>query len=382
MSACGAPFNVASRPVADISPSHQTARMPIRRRSVLGSLAALSLWNGNAQADEQSPDLVSPKRDARRPAPSATSISIPTLPEGWNILTYSVLAGGTLAIVGSDEDLHHEWRRDSEGRVLGKPSEVAARALGRIWTFDGTGLVAGPIFPLLTPFPRIDRFPDGRWLVASVRKWPDLPDRILDEAGSEISRLTLGDGIMQMKIDASDRIWVGWFDEGVFGNETWRVPDLEWPPSAYGLAAFDSAGKVLRVSSGSVPEEQIADCYALNVIGDQVWASTFPGSPISMSNDGAAFRWWRTTLDGSLALAVAAPYFLAAGGFGDEGDRVVLGRLDQDHVTIIDEWRLPFSVGFPSAVELVDAREDRLHVVVDGFWHVWSMDQFQSEKPE
>ena len=183
---------------------------------------------------------------------------------------------------------------------------------------------------------------------------------------------------MHLKIDRSDRIWVGWFDEGVFGNEGWRVADLEWPPSAYGLAAFDSKGKVLRVSAGAEPEYQIADCYALNVFGDAAWACTYPGSPISMSGDGGAFRWWKTSLPGSVALAVDMPRFLAAGGFGDDGDKVILGRLDREQAVVLGEWRLPFNVGFPRAVETVDAREDRLHVVVDGIWHVWRIEQFQS----
>lgn len=353
--------------------------MAMRRRSVVGFLAALlGLWSSKAATAVPSDEIVMAQGDDLRPAPPATSWTLPKLPDGWHLVTYSVLSGGKLAIVGSDADLQYEWRRDVEGRVLGKPSEVAAQATGRIWTFDGTALSAGPAFALQTPFPLVDRFSDGRWMVATSRKWEGLSDRVIAEDGRELARLELGDGIMHLKIDRSDRIWVGWFDEGVFGNDGWRVPDLEWPPSAYGLAAFDSEGKVLRVSAGAEPEDHIVDCYSLNVVGDAAWACTYPGSPISMSEDGGAFRWWKTSLPGPVALAVEEPHFLATGGYGDDGNKVILGRLDGEWATVLGEWRLPFNVGFPRAFESVDAREDRLHVIVDGVWHVWRIEQFQS----
>jgi hypothetical protein len=321
----------------------------------------------------------------QKSAPSPASFKVPALPDGWQVVAYSVLSGGSLAIIGTDVDLHHEWRRNAEGRVLGNPLEVAATASARIWVFDGTEMASGPTFPLLTPFPVFDRFPDGRWLVAAANKPTDregdaLLDRVLADDGRELTRLQLGDGIMHLKIDQSDRIWVGWFDEGVYGNDHWRVPGLEWPPSAYGLAAFDEAGAAVRVASGSSPELQISDCYALNVFGDQAWACTYPSSPISMSDNGAPFIWWPTDLPGSVALAIEGSHFLAAGGFGDQGNRVIFGHFEHSAatVTVIDEWRLPFAVGYPRSVDVVDARADRLHVVVDGVWHVWRLGQFRA----
>jgi hypothetical protein len=344
----------------------------------------MSLRAGKSAAGDLSAEGLMQQSNPQKSAPSPTSFKVPPLPEGWQVVAYSVLSDGSLAIIGSDADLRHEWRRDAEGRVLGKPLEIAATASARIWVFDGAEMADGPTFPLLTPFPVFDRFPDGRWLIAAARKTAEheldaLLDRVLADDGREPTRLQLGDGIMHLKIDRSDRIWVGWFDEGVFGNDHWRVPGLEWPPSAYGLAAFDEAGAALRVSSGASPELQISDCYALNVVGDQAWACTYPGSPISMSNEGTPFIWWPTDLPGSVAaLAIEGSHFLAAGGFGDQGNRVILGRLEQGAATVIDEWRLPFAVGYLRGVDVVDARADCVHVVVDGIWHVWRLGQFRA----
>ncbi len=309
----------------------------------------------------------------RKAAPAATTVILPVLPDGWQTLAYAVLADGRLAITGVNADLRHEWRRDDKGRVLGNPNEVAAQATARIWTFDGQRLEAGPSFALKTPFPVVDRFPDGRWLVAGVRGGEG---RILSAEGSELRRLRLGDGIMHLKIDETSAIWVGWFDEGVFGNEGWSVPDLDGPPSNYGLAAFDDAGALVRAVHPTPKGSEIADCYALNVVGEAAWACTYTEFPISRSQVAAPSVWWSNTMSGARALAVDLPHVLLAGGYSVEGDRLVLGKLGPDAFEQLDEWRLPLGGGFPEEVEFVDARGDRLHVIMDGVWHMWTVRQF------
>ena len=66
----------------------------------------------------------------------------PALPMGWQEIAYSVLLDGTPAIVGADVDLRQEWRRDADGRVLGRLVDVAVQASARIWTYDGRELRA------------------------------------------------------------------------------------------------------------------------------------------------------------------------------------------------------------------------------------------------
>jgi hypothetical protein len=74
----------------------------------------------------------------------------------------------------------------------------------------------------------------------------------------------LGDGIEHVAIDAEDRVWVGWFDEGMFGNDGWRVPGQEWPPSSNGVACFATDGALLPLPVWPAEAGTIADCYALN----------------------------------------------------------------------------------------------------------------------
>ena len=309
------------------------------------------------------------------PAPASKAISVPPLPEGWSVVNYAALADGALAILGANPDVNKEWRRDADGG-MGDPYGVAASAQGRIWIFNGYDLKDGPAFPLLTPFPIVDRFPDGRWLVASARAIVGADARILSADGDELSRIHLGDGIERLKIDNTAHIWVGWFDEGVFGNEGWIVPNLEWPPSCYGLAAFDEFGQVAAQASDLPQELAISDCHAVNVIDAAAYACTCGDFPIALMSLREPLRWWTTELSGTRALAIQPPHVVAVGGYGEESDRAVLLRLEDQDVAVIREWRLPFKAGFPVSVSLVDGRGEVLHIVHEGLWHRWRVADF------
>src|ERR1700761_2145702 len=84
--------------------------------------------------------------------------------------------------------------------------------------------------PLDLTFPMVDVFPDGRVLVAgpccSWRSESDF-DRngaVIAPKTGTVSRILLGDGIENVFVDTLGRIWVGYFDEGVFGNFGWSDP--------------------------------------------------------------------------------------------------------------------------------------------------------------
>lgn len=313
-------------------------------------------------------------RPAIYPAPEGIACTIPPLPDGWQPVTFTILRDGDLAILGTDVDLRHEWRRDEKGMPIGNPRDIAARASARIWTFDGLALVAAVSFPLLWPFPCFDKFPDGRWLVTNSRADQEPLGRILDCDGHETGRIQLGDGIEHLKIDDSGRIWVGWFDEGVFGNDSWRVPNEEWPPSSYGLAAFDDEGTMVAHADGG----PIDDCYALNVISDTAWACAYASFEIIACNQLQGSRRWPSGLKGPSALAVEGNLVLAAGGYSENGNKAVLLRLDEHQSSIVGEWRLPFPTGGPRPFGLIDGRGNKIHVVRDGFWHRWSVADFMS----
>lgn len=248
---------------------------------------------------------------------------------------------------------------------------VATSATARVLLVQDGTLYSGIEFPLEQPFPLIEQFADGRWLITHARSRGNGNARVVAANGVEQRRFELGDGIEHIKIDDTGRIWVGWFDEGVFGNDNWRLPGRKWPPSAHGLAAFDDTGALIQHAT----LESVADCYALNVFGTEAWACTYTDFPISrLGNAGEQI--WQTDLRGTRAIAVGPPFILAAGGYKEEGNRVVLLKLGPSDAQMVGEWRLPFEFGFPHKVDLIDARADELHVVLGQQWLRWRVSDF------
>lgn len=306
--------------------------------------------------------------------PPRTTSPLPRLPEGWWAVGWKVLDGGRLAAVSADVDMWAAWRSDRAQHTAGEVSRLASQATARVFILRGDQLTASVEFPLLATFPAVEQFADGRWLIVNRRSPGDKNARILGPDGVEQRRIELGDGIEHVKVDGHGRIWVGWFDEGVFGNNKWLVEGLEWPPSSYGIAAFDDHG-ALRAHASL---ESVADCYALNVFDDEAWTCTYSDFPIWQMKDGRE-RVWRTNLSGVSAIAVNYPHVLAAGGYGGNANPVELLKLEDGQARSLGEWRLPFDTNEHSAVTLMDGRADELHVIGDGQWHRWRVADFVNQ---
>jgi len=294
-------------------------------------------------------------------------------------MSYAILRDGSLGILATSVDLRREWRFSEDGELVGRPFELASTAEAQFFIFDGERLTSEATFPLRYPFIAFDRFPDGRWLAAGARASEMGNARLLASDGKELGRVHIGDGIMHVKIDEAGLIWVGWFDEGVFGNDGWKVEGHEWPPSSYGLAAFDAEGNLVAYARDAPPHEHIADCYALNVIGNTAWACTDTDFSILRCSASEGSKWWLSKLSGVRALAVQMPHVLAAGGYSEDSNKVVLVKLGKDGAMSIQEWRLPFQAGYPHRVDFIDGRNTELHIVNDGTWYRWQIDDFLAD---
>ena len=207
--------------------------------------------------------------------------------------------------------------------------------------------------------------------------------RVLAPDGALYARFMLGDAIEQVVIDSVDRIWVGWFDEGMGGGE-WTVPGMEWPPSCNGVACFASDGAVEEMPLWPEEAGLIASCYVLTAAGSGVWTSPYTDFPIVRFVPGRPARWWRSELTGPKAIAVDATHALVAGGYGDDAARLTLVRLQepgngQDAVPVVT-WRMPLRAALPIQNDwapvwerptLLAGRGDTLHLIDDGKWHQW-----------
>ena len=149
---------------------------------------------------------------------------------------------------------------------------------------------------------------DGVLLASARCFWkPEGPEQngaVYDWEGRLLRRLTLGDGIQDVRASPDGTIWVSYFDEGVFGNYGWGNPGPE-PMGATGLLAFDGAGaQTFFYSAADAGTDTICDAYAMNVAGNgDVWVYFYTQFPI-VHITGGRYQVWSPGVPGAGALAV------------------------------------------------------------------------------
>ncbi len=338
-------------------------------------------------------DISEMNPNAQPAALKAASMSqLPKLMPGWQPVRYTVLSDGTLAVLATDVDLageHHRITAAFQAAAQPDPpsrlADLCANGKARIWTMSASGeWVAGPTFPLETTWPQFDRFGDGRWLVVASRTGDESHARVLTSEGTVLYRVMLGDGIEHVAIDAHDRIWIGWFDEGIVGNYYWRMPGQEWPPSRNAVACFADDGNVLPLPRWPTEAGFVADCYALNATGSCAWVCPYPDFPLVRLVPGESSCWWRSDIAGPKAIAFDGDHAVVAGGYAKNANRLALvaliGNGEGEHASALASWelplrRLPRSENTLASVwddpDLLTGRDDTLHLVDDGVWYRW-----------
>ncbi|WP_328425311.1 hypothetical protein OG470_16690 [Micromonospora sp. NBC_00389] len=230
--------------------------------------------------------------------------------------------------------------------------------------------------------PTVQVLPDGRVLVVAARcRWrPGGPDRnaiIYDGDGRVVAEKTVGDGIEHVRVSRSGHIWMGYFDEGVYGNYGWGGPESPPPLGAPGLVRFspDLEPDWRYPSHVDEPWGAISDCYALNVDGDTAWACYYTGFPVVRIQAGTVTGWHNSIARGVRALAVADQTIAMYGGYGPNHDVLVIARCDQDQLHKVAEYRLVLPDGspMPEATQ-VTGRGPDLHLIDDGHWYRLDLD--------
>lgn len=310
--------------------------------------------------------------------PASSTVQMPSLPTGWSIAALAILSSGRLAIIGDDQEVvAHNHLASPVGFDPDAYEARVRNARARLWTFDGSALTEQFDFPLESPFPAVDQLPDGRWVIVARRTLEETNARLFDSGGTLLSRFMLGDGIQGVQCDGQDRIWVGWFDEGVFGNTDWRIPGREWPPSSSAVAAFDSRGQVVWEHPRS-PENAPADCYALNVAGDAVWTWMYAAPAIQRLMIGTAPEIWGADAAGATAIAVQEGHVLVAGGYGPAAGTIRLLKLTADGAVTLSTWDVDLPDPGSWHMCQIEGREDRVHMITPQTWRQWRVGDAQA----
>lgn len=314
--------------------------------------------------------------------PASSTVQMPSLPTGWSISAIAILSTGRLGVIGDDQAVvAHSHFVSPAGFSPDAYQARVRKARARLWTFDGATLTEQFDFPLESPFPAVDQLPDGRWVVVARRTLDDTNARLFDGDGTLLSRFMLGDGIQGIQCDGQGRIWVGWFDEGVFGNTEWRIPGREWPPSSSAVAAFDSRGQVVW-EHPRPPENAPADCYALNVAGDAVWTWMYAAPPVQRLMIGAAPETWDADAAGATAIAVQEGHVLVAGGYGPAAGTIRLLKLTPDGARTVSTWDVDLPTASSLQTCVIEGREDRIHVITPQTWRQWHVGDAAAASPD
>ena len=180
---------------------------------------------------------------------------------------------------------------------------VAARVMVYHPSLESNVAISG----LEIAFPKVQPLPGGQTLIVGARcRWhaggPERNAIVVDADGRLAADGTLGDGIEEVLATPSGRIWVGYFDEGVFGNFGWGGPGPE-PIGSPGIVCFAPD----LVTAWRYPYDadggSIADAYSLNVDGETAWSSYYTDFPI-VRIESDVITTWRGGPAGARALIV------------------------------------------------------------------------------
>ncbi|UUU26262.1 hypothetical protein [Streptomyces sp. DSM 40750] len=191
---------------------------------------------------------------------------------------------------------------------------------------------------VLARFPRIDSLPDGGFVVADTRSCGgDDQVQVFDALGRPSWTFRVGDGIEHLLTDESGDLWVGYFDEGVFGD----------PLSAPGARRWSSTGAPLWEYRPPPGTDWIADCYALNVDRDVTWVYPYTRFPLVEVRGSGPLHARTTQVRGASGVAVRRERVAFFGGYRGRRDQLTLATLTDTSVDTTGTVRLTHPDGTP-----------------------------------
>jgi hypothetical protein len=137
----------------------------------------------------------------------------------------------------------------------------------------------------------------------------------------------LGDGIENVFVDDRGRIWVSYFDEGIFGNFGWGHPGPA-PIGSAGVVCFARNGrKIWELSEADAGS--MADCYAMNVSGASAAIYFYTDFPLCKISADFELAFWKTELRGCHTFAISERSVLFSAQYDDRPDTVYFSTLGE-----------------------------------------------------
>ena len=199
-------------------------------------------------------------------------------------------------------------------------------------------------------FPTFDIFRDGRIFVADSRcSWRSKNDFDrngfpFDAQGKLKTQILVGDGVKELFVDDAERVWVSYFDEGIFGNNGWGQRGAE-PVGASGLNVFSSNSEILWRYIPPTENLRIDDCYSLNVFDRGAYIYSYSAFPVCKIDEQYSVKSWKTDLAGCTNLVVFDNYVLLRSAYGDQRNVAYFGCCEAGALRIINKIELTLPPG-------------------------------------
>ena len=238
------------------------------------------------------------------------------------------------------------------------------------------------LFALTATFPFIQTLPGDRIIVVGSRctrssdGTAELNASIHRADGSVEVRFCLGDGIQHVQVDSEGRLWVGYFDEGVYGNFGWGFFGNDLGPIGQaGLVLFSDTGEKQCEFTAPQGFGGIDDCYALSVADNGAWLCYYSDFPIAHMDARGQTSAWRTDLSGPRQIAVSGSLVLAFGGYEGQRTDCNLIELKQGNTATKTQTKLLLPEGINLASCTVRGRGSFLHIISGDTWHTFRVPQ-------
>jgi hypothetical protein len=298
-----------------------------------------------------------------------TVCAIPSAGDGYVRVSESVAADGSLLFLFVEPSGAADVSGTTESpgwATFPKPRMEQPRRFRLVRVAADGSAATIDLPPLDLTFPMVDVFPDGRVLVAGPRcSWRSETDfdrngAVIDPKTGTVSRILLGDGIENLFVDTSGRIWVGYFDEGVFGNFGWSDPGPP-PIGSSGAVVFDASGTILWKYPQEGRNPSIDDCHGMNVSADSAAIFFYSDFPVCTITPGFALSFFPTPLRGCNAFAIAGNRVLFSGQYNDAAHTGYRGILNPDRAAQMEQVTFLHPGGTPIQAARIIGRGGKLH---------------------
>lgn len=224
-------------------------------------------------------------------------------------------------------------------------------------------------------FPFIQKLGASDYLIVGSRcAWsPDGPEKnavVVDSTGTIVRAGTLGDGIQHVQVGSNGDIWVGYFDEGVYGNFGWGAPGpspIGWPGIVRWSDEFEHLWDY-RWEDAVV----IDDCYTMNVVDDVVWACTYADFPILRIAESQVQVQTTTNVSGPKGLIIDGDRLGLIGSYKDPG-LLLMGRFARGEAAPFHQASVTLPNGAPLSRARLECRGATANLFDGPSWYTFTL---------